>query len=95
MTFTRRETLAVGGAALAVAALPAKLMASTSDLIAGVTGGRSGVSRWYRTDGTRNCGKWEHSASCGERAGRCCDHNACWWKSDAWGCKVHIWAWLS
>jgi sulfur-oxidizing protein SoxY len=39
MTFTRRESLAVGGAALAVAALPAKLMASTADLIAGVTGG--------------------------------------------------------
>ena len=39
MTFTRRETLVVGGAALAVATLPGKLMASTSDLIAGVTGG--------------------------------------------------------
>ena len=39
MTFTRRETLAIGGAALAVATLPGKLMASTSDLIAGVTGG--------------------------------------------------------
>ena len=39
MTFTRRETLAIGGATLAVAILPGKLMASTSDLIAGVTGG--------------------------------------------------------
>ena len=39
MTFTRRETLAIGGATLAVATLPGKLMASTSDLIAGVTGG--------------------------------------------------------
>ena len=39
MTFTRRETLAIGGAALAVATLPGKVMASTSDLIAGVTGG--------------------------------------------------------
>jgi len=44
MTFTRRETLAVGGAALAVAALPAKLMASTADLIAGVTGGAAASS---------------------------------------------------
>ena len=39
MTFTRLETLAIGGATLAVATLPGKLMASTSDLIAGVTGG--------------------------------------------------------
>ena len=44
MTFTRRETLAIGGAALAVAALPAKLMASTADLIAGVTGGAAASS---------------------------------------------------
>ena len=44
MTCTRRDTLAVGGAALAVAALPAKLMASTADLIAGVTGGAAASS---------------------------------------------------
>ena len=44
MTFTRRESLAIGGAALAVAALPAKLMASTADLIAGVTGGAAASS---------------------------------------------------
>ena len=39
MNFTRRETMAVSGAALVAALLPLKLMASTTDLISGVTGG--------------------------------------------------------
>ena len=39
MNFTRRETMAVSGAALVASALPLKLMASTTDLISGVTGG--------------------------------------------------------
>ena len=39
MNFTRRETLAVSGAALAASVLPLNLMASTPDLISGITGG--------------------------------------------------------
>ena len=39
MNFTRRETMAVSGAALVATVLPLKLMASTTDLISGVTGG--------------------------------------------------------
>ena len=39
MKFTRRETLAVSGAALVATVLPLKLLASTSDLISGITGG--------------------------------------------------------
>jgi len=39
MNFTRRETMAVSGAALVATVLPLKLMASTPDLISGVTGG--------------------------------------------------------
>ena len=39
MNFTRRETMAVSGAALVAGLLPLKLMASTTDLISGVTGG--------------------------------------------------------
>ena len=39
MNFTRRETMAVSGAALVASVLPIKLMASTNDLISGVTGG--------------------------------------------------------
>ena len=39
MNFTRRETMAVSGAALVTALMPLKLMASTTDLISGVTGG--------------------------------------------------------
>ena len=40
MNFTRRETMAVSGAALVASVLPIKLMAaSTTDLISGITGG--------------------------------------------------------
>ena len=39
MNFTRRETMVVGGAALVATTLPIKLMASTTDLISGITGG--------------------------------------------------------
>jgi sulfur-oxidizing protein SoxY len=39
MNFTRRETLAISGAAAAATLLPYNLMASTPDLIAGITGG--------------------------------------------------------
>ena len=39
MNFTRRETLAVSGATLVATLLPLKLMASTPDLISGITGG--------------------------------------------------------
>ena len=39
MKFTRRETLAVSGAALVATVLPLKLLASTPDLISGITGG--------------------------------------------------------
>ena len=39
MNFTRRETMVVGGAALLATTLPIKLMASTTDLISGITGG--------------------------------------------------------
>ena len=39
MNFTRRETMAVSAAALVATVLPLKLMASTTDLISGVTGG--------------------------------------------------------
>ena len=39
MNFTRRETMAVSGAALLATTLPLKLLASTPDLISGVTGG--------------------------------------------------------
>ena len=40
MNFTRRETMAVSGAALVASVLPLKLMASTTDLISGITGGQ-------------------------------------------------------
>ena len=39
MNFTRRETMAVSGGALVASVLPIKLMASTTDLISGITGG--------------------------------------------------------
>ena len=39
MNFTRRDTMAVSGAALVASVLPIKLMASTPDLISGITGG--------------------------------------------------------
>ena len=39
MNFTRRETMAVSGAALVAGVLPVKLVASTPDLISGITGG--------------------------------------------------------
>jgi len=44
MNFTRRETLAVSGAALAACILPINLMASTPDLISGITGGAEASS---------------------------------------------------
>ena len=44
MNFTRRETLAVSGAALAASILPINLMASTPDLISGITGGAEASS---------------------------------------------------
>ena len=44
MNFTRRETLAVSGAALAASVLPLNLMASTPDLISGITGGAEASS---------------------------------------------------
>ena len=44
MNFTRRETLAVSGATLVATLLPLKLMASTPDLISGITGGAKASS---------------------------------------------------
>ena len=44
MNFTRRETMAVSGAALVASVLPIKLMASTTDLISGITGGTEASS---------------------------------------------------
>tara|TARA_Y100001970_G_scaffold292439_1_gene433734 strand:- start:2274 stop:2690 length:417 start_codon:yes stop_codon:yes gene_type:complete len=48
MNFTRRETMAAGGAAFMASVLPITLMASTNDLISGITGGAetssSGIS---------------------------------------------------
>ena len=44
MNFTRRETLVVSGATLVATLLPLKLMASTPDLISGITGGAKASS---------------------------------------------------
>ena len=60
MNFTRRETLAVSGAALAASVLPLNLMASTPDLISGITGGAEASSTGISLTAPEIAEKWKY-----------------------------------
>ena len=49
MEVTRRDTMAIGGAAIMSTLIPSISVASTNDLIMGVTGGANAVSYTHLT----------------------------------------------
>ncbi len=59
MKFTRRDTMAIGGAAVISTLIPSISVASTNDLIMGITGGADAVSSGI--DLTRDIEKYSYS----------------------------------
>ena len=95
MTFTRRETLAIGGAALAVATLPGKLMASTSDLIAGVTGGAAASADGIELTAPEIAENGNTVPVAVSAPGAVAITMLAGGNPTPGCCEVHIWTWLS